>query len=332
MLPEHVTEARISPMNAIFSEKRTSTLFFFLLVFALVLPVSADDAEEEKLLVEPVSVQTKDRVGIRGVYYESSKAKENGKQVIPIIMLHGYEGAGAEYTAMAKYLQGLGHSVVTVDLRGHGRSLVRKVGDADMELELDRFRKPDFEAMIMDVQAIKQFLIEKHNEGKCNIELLTLMGAEMGGIVAVQYAAYDWSRRNPPSKVYKLGQDVCGLILLSPLNSFREGGTSMGPALRQVYVATKMPIMIVAGKQDRRGFRESEKVHKAIDQRRGRPSKDPGEIKKRALIFAEVPTSLQGAMLVNPQAKLQVPKYINSFLNQLIAPKQAERTWTKRGT
>lgn len=319
-------------MNASCSEKHSPTLFFFLVAWALAMPVWADEAEEEKLLVEPVSVRTKDRVAIRGVYYEAANAKDNGKEVIPIIMLHGYEGAGAEYTAMAKYLQRLGHAVVTVDLRGHGRSLVRKVGDADMELELDRFRKPDFESMIMDVQAVKQFLIEKHNEGKCNIELLTVMGAEMGGIVAVQYAAYDWSRRNPPSKVYKLGQDVCGLILLSPLNSFRDGGTSMGPALRQVYVATKMPIMIAAGKQDRRAFRETEKVHKAIDQRRGRPSKDPQEIKKRALIFAEVPTSLQGTMLVNPQARLEVPKYISTFLDQFIAPKRAELTWTKRGT
>jgi len=306
-----------------------SVMFSLLLMFAA--PVVADEPEEEKLLVEPLTVRTKDFVEIRGVYYEAANAEENGKEVIPIIMLHGYEGAGAEYTAMAKYLQRQGHAVVTVDLRGHGRSLVRKVGDGDVELELDRFRKPDFEAMVMDVQAVKQFLIEKHNDGKCNIELLTLMGAEMSGIVAVQYAAYDWSRRNPPSKVYKQGQDVCGLILLSPLNSFREGGTSVALALRQIYVATKMPIMIVAGKQDRRAFRESEKVHKAIDQRRGRPSKDPEEIKKRALIFADVSTSLQGTMLVNPQAKLEVPKYISTFLNQFIAPKRAELTWTKRG-
>ena len=80
-----------------------------------------------------------------------------------------------------------------------------------------------------DVEMCKAFLMEKNNNKELNIDKLCLVGAEMGAVVAVDWAARDWSWPILPGR--KQGQDVKALVLLSPEWSFK--GMTIGPAINK---------------------------------------------------------------------------------------------------
>ena len=73
-------------------------------------------------------------------------------------------------------------------------------------------RASDFQAMDNDVEAAKKYLLEKNNAGILNLELLCLVGAELGGIVATNWIAADWSRQDLPA--FKQGKYAKALVLL----------------------------------------------------------------------------------------------------------------------
>jgi hypothetical protein len=165
---------------------------------------------------EDITLETTDGISIRATWYLGTKKKES----IPIIMVHGWEGSRGEYDGLARFLQSLGHSSVIPDLRGHGDSKIQKGPRGETKaLEPDTFRPRDMESMVQDLEACKRFLMEKNNAGECNIEMLCLIGAEFGSILATRYAALDWSVPNLPA--YKQGQDVKALVLLPSSCSHR---------------------------------------------------------------------------------------------------------------
>jgi pimeloyl-ACP methyl ester carboxylesterase len=196
-----------------------STKVTFLMLAALALstsmPSSALGQAGAKAKIPPpedVTLETSDGVGIRATWYAGVTNK--GKESVPLIMLHGFDGSRGEYDGLAKALQLAGHSSIVPDLRGHGESKTQRGPAGPITLEAEKLRPRDMEAMTLDVEACKKFLMEKNNAGQCNIEMLCVVGAELGSIVAMRYAAADWSVPNLPA--FKQGQDVHGLILLSP--------------------------------------------------------------------------------------------------------------------
>ncbi len=57
-----------------------------------------------------------------------------------------------------------------------------------------------------DLEACKSFLMDKNNAGELNINKLCVVGVEMGAVVAVDWAAWDWHW--PRLATGKQGQDV----------------------------------------------------------------------------------------------------------------------------
>ena len=156
------------------------------LIFAAVPALAADDDEPKLPDPEDLTLHTLDKVEIKATYWEP---KEPGKSTVPVILLHGWEGKRQEFDILARTLQEqFDHAVISIDLRGHGGSTTRNNPAANEREEIDikKLTRKDLEAMIADVHAAKSFLLKKHREGKLNIELLTLVGADLGATVALR--------------------------------------------------------------------------------------------------------------------------------------------------
>lgn len=276
---------------------------------------------------EDLTLETKDGVSLRCTYYPGTAKKAS----IPIILVHGWEGQRSEYDALALYLQSLGHTIIVPDLRGHGQSTVVKLPNGESEpIDLEKFRQKDFESMIWDLDRCKKFLLEKNNEGECNIESLCVVGAELGSIVALNWTLYDWSRPRLPA--YKLGQDVKALVLLTPMSSFK--GFTTRDAMASPIIRSKMSMLLVAGKQDSKGMNEAKRIEKACESARPKVDDDPDEQrKKRDLFLAEAETSLTGTKLLGNGVlvgRSSVGTYIANFINLRLVAKQEEFAWSDR--
>ena len=249
----------------------------------------AAKAKDKPTPPEDVKLDTKDGWTIHATYY-AGKLK---KKAVPFIMLHGWEGQRGDYDGLALYLQGLGHTVICPDLRGHGQSNVRP-NEKEVESP-DDLSNNEVKAIVADVEACKKFLREKNNEGECNIEMLTVIGSDFSCITAVQWAALDWSVRNLPS--YKQGEDVKVLILLSPTSSFK--GNSINEALTHPAVRNRLAIAQFVGRQDSKGYAEAKKLNTRLENFRPEMKKDDVKNEDRTLFLFELGTNLSGTKLLN---------------------------------
>jgi pimeloyl-ACP methyl ester carboxylesterase len=277
----------------------------------------AQERKIEDLGIETVSLDTKDGVNIKCRWYPGNK----GKDTVPIIMLHGYQGSGVVYDGLATALCLQGHAVAVPDLRGHGGSLTR-LGSAD-PIELARMRPTDFAAMMLDVEAVKKFLMEKNNKGELNIEMLTVVGAEMGGALALRWAMQDW--KWPQLQALKQGQDVKALVLLSPERSFK--GINATDALSFPVIRDQMSIMLAVGGKDPSAVRDAKRIYSGWERNRPEPTQEEAALKKN-LFWIEVDTNLQGTQLLDP--RLGLWQQINGFLKLRLEDKKEQFAWRDR--
>jgi Dienelactone hydrolase and related enzymes len=285
-------------------------------------PKAKEEDEKDKIPdPENITVETKDGVPIKATYY-ASKLK---KKAVPIIMLHGWEGNRGEFHVMASHLQKQGYAVICPDLRGHGQSLKYKAAGGAEDFDLEKMKGADLEKMVYDVEATKQFLVKKNNEGELNIEALCVVGAQLGCSIAMIWAAEDWNVRSLPS--FKQGQDVKALVLLSPVESFR-GVTTRGPMGHPV-VKAKLSTLICVGKEDAKAMGDAKRMYTAMLRFHGKPPAEEKEaIKKQDLFFVEEETSLQGTGLL--RNGLQTPAEIQKFLYLRLSLKLDEYEWMER--
>ena len=299
--------------------------FLFLAVAMLISERSALAQAAKKPKYPPpedITLETSDGASIRATWYAGLAKKES----VPIIMVHGWEGSRGEYDQLAKGLQTLGHSSIVPDLRGHGDSKTQKLASGGSKaLELDKMRGRELEAMTYDLEACKKFLMEKNNAGECNIDMLCVIGADFGTILALRYAALDWSVPNLPA--FRQGQDVKALILLSP--SQAEKGLTVRDALAHPAIQSQLSVMLVAGKQDSKGTQEAKRLHTTLQAHRPKPPTDPEEQKKKQDVFLVQPeTSLKGTKLLG--SGLPVSQNIARFLDLRLASKKGEFPWQER--
>jgi pimeloyl-ACP methyl ester carboxylesterase len=280
-------------------------------------PAHGQQKKDEPPAMEVINLETKDGVNLKCAWYAGTK----GKEAVPIIMLHGFQGQKEAYSRIATILQADGHAVAVPDLRGHGGSL--SVTGVSAPIELDRMRPADFAKMLLDVEAVKSFLLEKNNKGELNIELLTVIGADMGAALALRWAMQDWSWPQLPA--LKQGQDVKALVLLSPVRSFK--GVDASKALSFPIIRDQLSILVAVGADDPGSLRDAKRIYSGFSNKR--PEFAPEEAaQKQTLFYIEVDTNLQGTQLLDP--RLDLERKIKGFIDLRLVNKKDEFPWRDR--
>ncbi|HEX4142065.1 MAG TPA: alpha/beta fold hydrolase [Pirellulales bacterium] len=294
---------------------RFTWLLRWALLLALVFPLDAHgaepdppagdsaDAEEKPPAPEDVLLRTKDKLHLHAVYYPGTQKKNS----VPIILLHAYNGDCHDFDDLALLLQKRGHAVITPDLRGHGESKeIDRDGRAE-KIEPRDLRVPDFTDMWkFDLEAVKSYLIVQNNAGELNIDKLCVVGAEMGAIIAADWAELDWSW--PVLSSGKQGQDVKALVLISPESNFK--GMKLIDAVSSPDVRSELAIMLIAGRKNSRYSEEANKLYKHF-------AKYHIEKTSPALELLRPDTKLQGTKLLGEKS-LGVEAAIVKFIDQLV--------------
>jgi pimeloyl-ACP methyl ester carboxylesterase len=221
----------------------------------------------------------------------------------------------------------MGHAVITVDLRGHGRSTTWKGPRGRQEIDRAKMGRREITYMALDIETVKKFLLAEHNQGKLNIELLCVVSADVSAIVALNWAIMDWNV--PPLPTLKQGQDVKALVLLSPKQSFR--GLSAANVFRDnspggAQLKSNLSVMIVVGAEDPEAFDEAERLYSSFKRFR---AGQPDDLKERSLFFIRPATSLQGTKLVSTRG-LSVQRDIATFMRLRLVDKQVDLPWKDR--
>ena len=275
-------------------------------IFCVALPASSPAADEEPEKVAPpeeVLLETGDSLTIATTYYAGSK--KLGNKVVPVMLLHTSKGNRGDFVSLALKLQRAGHAVLVPDLRGHG----------DSSRMVERGREPrsaDYLAIVEpegDMEAAKKFLMTKHNAGELNIEKLCLVGAELGAVVALNWAARDWDW--PVLATGKQGQDVKALVLISPEWTFK--GMHINEAVVDPNVRKELSIMIIAGKGNNKMLQEARRLHSAFERYHVQGGAAP-ELSKQTLWLKTPSTSLQGTRLLSENS-LHVDDLILQFID-----------------
>jgi pimeloyl-ACP methyl ester carboxylesterase len=277
---------------------------------------------------ETLALRAKDQVQVHAVYYPGTE----GKRTVPVILLHGWDGprgvgSGIDCLPLAERLQKAGHAVIVPDLRGHGRTTRRGLAGApDGTLDRDAFRVQDFRDMQYDVEAAKSHLLQKNNEGELNIELLCLVGFDMGAVVGLNWIRYDWSV--PPLPILKQGQDVKAFVLVSPEQSFR--GLPIQAALEDRAVRAELSAMVMFGQQQPNAATAGRRIFNTLKRSHREIPTDPKERERlQDLFLVELDTSLQGTKLLTSSA-LKVPERIEDFIRLRLVNRADQFPWQDR--
>jgi pimeloyl-ACP methyl ester carboxylesterase len=264
-----------------------------------------------------VTLKTRDGVDLAATFYGSNV----GKEAVPVIMLHQFKGSRADFKDLALALQGKdgrGCAVLVPDLRGHGRSTRQSGPGGDRELNAALLRPADIAAMAeQDLEACKAYLMEKNNAGELNINKLCVVGAEMGAVVGVKWAEWDWHW--PALTTGKQGQDVKALILISPVWSYK--GLSISDVIANRSLAGGWSWLIIVGGQDSTEAKEAKRLNQSLEKFFPKATGGKEADAQQPLVLVDVPTSLQSAKLLAAK-KDAVAAEISKFI---------ERRLTKQG-
>ncbi|MEM7314956.1 MAG: alpha/beta hydrolase [Planctomycetota bacterium] len=252
---------------------------------------------------------------------------------VPVILLHGFEGQGGDFDRLARYLrskEGGSHSVLVPDLRGHGKStsIEPPNGDKSIKVQANRLRKDDFGKMLrLDMEAMKRFLLKEHAEESLNIEGLTLVGADLGGLLAIHFAAQDWSW--PSLAGVKQGQDVRAVVLLSPLQTFK--GINTKEPLMQDDVRSTVSFLMMYGRDSSKQAGTIRRINASLKRYRKTKFDSPEERRaEQDLFIFDLPTSLQSTKLLTDR-QLPTANRIREFIGARVVDKMKEEfPWKSR--
>ncbi len=131
-----------------------------------------------------IELKTDDGLKIAGLMNSNSTANA-------VIFLHMLNGKKEDWNNLSNWLNGKGYTTLAIDFRGHGQS----------EGKIEDFKEEDFEKMVLDVKAAKEYLKDKDYKN------IYIVGASIGANVGLRYAASD--------------PDIKKIILLSPGENYK---------------------------------------------------------------------------------------------------------------
>jgi len=160
--------------------------------------------------IQTVNFLTDDGVSIIGSYYSPLSVVNNASSSTAttptIILLHMLGKDRSTWNPFASTLsQKEGYAVLSIDLRGHGESVKQNNGNT---ISFQSFTPVDYNKMVLDVKAAKQFLITNKSANPNNI---SIVGASIGANVAINYASMD--------------PTIKSVVLLSPGINYRGVST-----------------------------------------------------------------------------------------------------------
>ena len=251
------------------------------------------EAQETQPKLPPkqeITLVTDDEVMLKASFWPGTQAKES----VPVILLHAFGGSRKDFHQLAEFLQEKGCAVIAPDLRGHGEST--QVRDSNRALLAANLSPAAFADMIDDVETVKKYLMARNNGGELNIDKLCIVGAEMGAVVAANWAVTDWNW--PPLAVGKQGQDVKALVLLSPPEKFKS--LRMLEPLNDRAVRSRVSFFIAVGNEDAAALRDATKIHTNLKRFHPEPLKD----EDRDLYFdRRIASKRQGTKLLGKEFK-----------------------------
>lgn len=261
-----------------------------------------DDPAADLPPPEDFTLRTKDGVNLELTYYPGGDTQET----VPVILLHQLGGTRLDVEPLALYLQAAGHAVLAADLRGHGGSTT--VEGTDVQLDFSKMNAQQFARMVTDMEKLKGWLLKKHNEGLLNIDRLSLVGVELGALVACNWGVTDWSW--PILATGKQGQDVKAVALISP--PFQLEGLRMQAPLAHEAFRQAVSFLIAFGEEDSDARKDAKKIYNILERYHPLP---PAErrAKDQDLFHLEMPTRLQGAELLN-EPSLNLMPLIGEFI------------------
>lgn len=298
-------------------------------------PAKAPDGEDAPKPKEPPApkrlkpLTTKDGWQIHCMYYGPQEGIRDGKETVPIILIHGWGGQGSDYSFLAHGLQTYGHAVIVPDLRGHGRSTTRNLPNGNVAVvkhnDARQFTPVDRKNIFRDIDEVFSALKNDYDaNGEVNIDLLCVIGAEAGSIVALNWAAQDWSW--PATTKGRQGQFVKGLVLLSPRQSMERLNAT--DALSHPAIQKNVSIMIAVGENDRKSYSEASRMHSRLKKIRPEPPKDPNErLRKQDLFFVTAGTNLQGTGLLQKALEKEVSYKIAVFIQLRAVRRKGDFPW-----
>ena len=197
-----------------------------ILVF-IVLTACSSESMTTKKIKPSDSLLTSDEVNIAYKYYSPEKINSPA-----VILLHMLNKDKSDWIDFARTLQKEGFAVIAIDFRGHG----------DSDGNWQKFSEKDFNNMILDVDAAKEFL---RRQSKVNINSVSIVGASIGANIAIKYSLQN-------------KEDIKTIILLSPGLNYR--GVNIEKDISNIKTST----FIAASEEDTYSAESSKKIHELL--------------------------------------------------------------------
>jgi pimeloyl-ACP methyl ester carboxylesterase len=270
---------------------------------------------------------------IKFSYYPALEKLPNGTtqkldEAPAVMLIHGKEGdrlfwdrtsapTGGAGKPFAEVLQSQGYAVVAIDMRKHGDSAQEGQGD---------IVPADFEAMVIDLAAVKAFLMEQHQAKLLNIRKLGIIALDEMTPVAAAFAEADW--RAIPYDDHAIatektprGQDVRALVLVTPVGSTGRLQTIASVkflANANLVAVVGNPaltpaVMLMAGKKDTEGMKIGRSLDK-VNSTRTREDRAP---------FEQLDTNERSQHLFgDPRIKAEIPilQFLKTHVQDVTIP------------
>jgi len=297
--------------------------------------------------VQTVPVPTLDHAELSGTYYRGT----GGRDTPCVMMIHdrGKDSSRAEWDALARALQKEGFAVLTLDLRGHGKSTTvtkdfwspqfaniksgfKGPGLAKTTSITSDFKPGYWPWLAQDLAAGRRFLDLKNDAGELNSGSIIVIGAGEGASLGMLWVATEFERQYLvgflPLKSQGTprlgGDDIAGCVWISAVSRTKEGGhynfdqwVRSLPAIRE-----KVPMGFVYGEKDAAAKRDAELWMRTLKTVNGKDNPKPNrliEIKG---------TELAGQnLLANPS--VNVTEKIVAYCNDIMKSRKAI-AWEKK--